>query len=86
MNHISDVSSYGTYLKERFLQTRKHDERYQQLKQRLQQQGEGDKDEEYHLTIDGLVKFSSKIYVHDTKELKKLILREFYFKPYSGHP
>ena len=40
----------------------------------------------YHLTIDGLIIFRDKIYVSDDSELKKLILREFHVKPYSGHP
>lgn len=40
---------------------------------------------DYHLTEDGLVIFRDNIYVSDNNELKKLILREFNFKPYSGH-
>jgi hypothetical protein len=35
---------------------------------------------------DGLVRFRDRIYVPDNSELKKLILREFHVKPYSGHP
>jgi len=35
--------------------------------------------------VDGLVGFRDKIYVPDDSELKKLILREFHVKPYSGH-
>jgi len=42
-------------------------------------------DEEYHLMIDGLVRFGNKIYVPDISELKKLILREFHVKPNLGH-
>ena len=86
MNHIAVVSSYGTDLLERILQGGQHDDRYQQLRHMLQQQGEGDRDEEYHLTTDGLVRFRNKVYVLDNSELKKLILREFHVKPYSGHP
>jgi len=40
---------------------------------------------DYHLTMDGLVRFRHKIYVLDNSELKKLILRDFHAKPYSGH-
>jgi len=36
--------------------------------------------------VDGLVRFRDKIYVSDYSEIKKLILREFHVKPYSGHP
>jgi len=42
-------------------------------------------DVDYYLTTDGLVRFRDKIYVSDNKELKKVILREFHVKPYSGH-
>ena len=40
---------------------------------------------DYRLTIDGLIRFIDKIYVSDNSELKKVILREFHVKPYSGH-
>ena len=41
---------------------------------------------DYRLTTDGLVSFRDMIYVPDDSELKKLILREFHAKSYSGHP
>ena len=41
---------------------------------------------DYHLTIDGLVRFKENIYVSDDSELKKLILKYFHDKPYSSHP
>ena len=50
------------------------------------QKGTCDKDVDYHLTTDGLVVFREMIYVIDKNELKKLILREFHAKLYSGHP
>lgn len=36
----------------------------------------GDQDEDYHLTVNGLVRFRDKIYVPNCSEIKKLILRE----------
>ena len=42
-------------------------------------------DEEYHLTTDGLARFKNMIYVLDSSELKKLILREFHVNLYSCH-
>ena len=45
----------------------------------------GDRDADYHLTTDGLVRFRDMIYVPNCSELEKLILREFHAKPYSGH-
>jgi len=38
------------------------------------------------LPIVGLVRFRDRIYVPDKNELKKVILREFHAKLYSGHP
>lgn len=40
----------------------------------------------YFLTVDGLVSFVERISVLDSSELKKVILRGFHVKPYSGHP
>ena len=45
----------------------------------------GDRDEEYHLMTDGLVRFRNKIYMTSSSELKKLILREFHVNPSSSH-
>jgi len=39
----------------------------------------------YYFAIEGLVGFQDRIYVLDNSELKKVILREFQEKPYSGH-
>lgn len=55
-----------------------------ELRHRLQH-GTGEQDVDYHLTMDGLVRFRDKIYVSDNSELKKLSLMEFYAKPYSSH-
>ena len=41
---------------------------------------------DYFLTMNGLARFRDKRYVPDKNELKKVILREFHVKPYSGHP
>lgn len=41
---------------------------------------------DYHLTKYDLVRFRDRIYVLDNNELKKLTLREFHAKSYSGHP
>jgi len=41
---------------------------------------------DYCLTTDGLVRLKDRIYVLDRSEIKKVILREFHAKPYSGHP
>ena len=48
--------------------------------------GAGVQDVEYCLKVDGLVRFRDRIYVSNDGELKKVILREFHAKPYSGHP
>lgn len=45
----------------------------------------GAQDVNHHLTINGLIRFRERINVPDDNELKKLILREFHVKPYSGH-
>lgn len=59
-----------------------------ELRHRLQHStgtGASDQDAYYHLMTDGLVIFRDVIFVSDHNKLKNLILREFHFKPYSGH-
>jgi len=41
---------------------------------------------DYHLIVDGFMRFRDKTYVLDKSELKKIILREFHAKLYLGHP
>lgn len=48
--------------------------------------GVGAQDVDYCLTKDGLVIFRDRIYVLDSSELMKVILREFHAKPYLGQP
>lgn len=48
--------------------------------------GAGTQGMDYCLTVDGLVRFKDMIYVSDSRELKKVISREFHAKPYLGHP
>lgn len=40
---------------------------------------------DYWLTTDGLVRFRDRIYVRESNEIKKVILREFHGEIYSGH-
>ena len=48
--------------------------------------GAGAQGMNYCLKMDGFVRSQDKIYVPDSSELKKVILRKFHVKPYSGHP
>lgn len=76
------ISSYDLNFLERVKNAGQHDEKYQQMKETLKQDGE---DEEYHLTEDRLIRFKNRIYVPNTDDLKRLIMREYHVKPYSGH-
>jgi len=93
VNLITVMSSYGIDLQDRILQATQWDEKYMMIIQRLQQRtstsvgtSTGDRDANYCITADGLVRFRYMIYVSNCSELKKLILREFCAKPYLGHP
>ena len=44
--------------------------------------GAGAQGMDYCLTVDGLLRFKDMIYVSQSNELKKVILREFHVKPY----
>eukprot|EP00253_Pinus_taeda_P018697 PITA_18697 len=89
VHHLAAMSSYGTNLQNRILQEGQHDVRYMEIVHRLQQgtsTGAGAQGMDYCLKTDGLVKFRDRIYVPNNSELKKVILREFHAKPYSGNP
>jgi len=88
------MSSYGKELQDRILQARQWGEKYTKIMNLLQQSigtcvgtgtNIGDRDVDYCLTTDGLVRFRDRIYVLNCSEVKKLILREFHVKPYSSH-
>ena len=81
------------------MQVGQYDVRYMDIMHKLQQStgtctcggkvtctGPGAQGVDYFCTADGLVKFRDKIHVPDNNDLKKVILREFHAKPYSGHP
>lgn len=85
INHIAIMSSYETNLQDQILQARQHDDKYRELRHRLQQHGTSEQDVDCHLTVDDLVRFRDVIYVSDNSELKNLILWEFHIKSYSGH-
>eukprot|EP00253_Pinus_taeda_P032439 PITA_32439 len=84
VNHVVVVNSHGIDLQDQILQAGQQDDRYKDLRHRLQQ-GKCDQDVDYHLMKILLVRFRDKIYVLDDSELKNLVLREFHFRPYSGH-
>lgn len=85
VNHVTIVSSYRKYLQDQIVQPGHHDDKYQQLKHKLQQ-GTSEQDVDYHIIVDGSVRFRDRVYVLNDSELNKLILREFHVKPYSSHP
>jgi len=43
-------------------------------------------DEEYHLIDDDLIRFKRIIYVPNSDELNRIIMKKFHVKPYLGLP
>lgn len=82
VNHLEIVSSYTIDLEERIKSIRKQDEKYQKIKEMLWKNNE---DKVYHLTEDELVRFKGRICVHNSDEIKRIIMKEFHVKPYSSH-
>ena len=99
VNHLAAMSSYGRDLQDMILQACQQDVRYMEIVHRLQQstgtcngtytstsKSTGAQNVDYCLTTDRLVRFRDGIYVSDNNELKKVTLRDFHAKLYSGHP
>jgi hypothetical protein len=56
------------------------------VKEGLQQEPNMKKYEEYQLTTDEILLYNNMLYVPNSIELKHLIMDEFHWRPYVGHP
>jgi len=84
-NHSTSISSHGNDLEESIKNIGKQDEKYQQLKEKLHQGSQGNEGKDYFLSEKGFIKFKNKIYVLNSSDLKKLILKQSHAKTYSSH-
>ena len=62
------------------------DELYEQVKDRLQQQGLEKRYEGYELEEDGLLTYKGRIYISNVADLRRVVMDEIHQAPYSGHP
>jgi hypothetical protein len=84
--HATTISMYQTDLRDRIIEVAKSDQRYEELREKLQQGILQQKLEEYELKEDGILMFRHRVYVPDSPELKNIILKELHNVPYVGHP
>jgi hypothetical protein len=84
--HATTISMYQSDLKDRILEAAKSDQKYMELKEKLQQGNLQQKVEDYKLENDEILRYRGIIYVPNSRELKNLILGEMHNVPYVGHP
>jgi hypothetical protein len=84
--HISTISMFNTYLKDKILEAANSDQQYVKIKETLQQDNLQHKFNYYELKEDGILMYKGKIYVPNLGEMKNIVLREMHNVPYVGHP
>ena len=60
INHLANISSYRIDLEEQIKNAKQHDEKYQHIKEKLQEVDESEKNEKYHLIRDDLSDLRTK--------------------------
>ena len=83
--HATVVNMHQSDLKRRILDDLVTDRHYLQVKKNLQQGDVQQKIKEYKIKEDGLLMHKNKIYVHSSRELRNLVLKEMHDVPYVGH-
>ena len=59
---------------------------YEQVKDKLQQQGLEKRYEGYKLEVYGLLTYKNIIYIPNVVYLRRVVMDEIHQAPYSGHP
>jgi hypothetical protein len=73
--HATTISMCKSDLKNRILEALISDEHYLQVKEGLQQENVQHKYEEYKLEEDGILMHKNRVYVPNSYELRKLVLK-----------
>ena len=81
--HVT-INTSTSYLKVIIKHANNTDELFQQVKEGLQQQGTSHNFEHYKLE-DGILKYKNMVYIHNSKNIKKLVLKEIHDVPYASH-
>jgi hypothetical protein len=84
--HIAGISMYKTYLKDKIIATTNSDQHYVKIKETLQQGNFQQKFNYYELKENEILMYKGKMYVSNSSELKKAVLKEMHNVPCVGHP
>jgi hypothetical protein len=84
--HAKTISMYQSYLKDRILEVAKSDQKYMEVREKIQQGNLQQEIEDYKLENDEILIYMGIIYVPNSHELKNMILREMHGVPYAGNP
>ena len=84
--HVASHSICQSDLRQQIVNHTARDELYEQVKDKLQQQGLEKRYEGYKLEEDGLLTFKGRIYILDAAGLRRVVMDEIHQAPYSSHP
>ena len=80
------ISIYQTKLEDRVRTTTIDDEKYQEMKIKIQNNNIGREDLDFSLKKEGVLIFKNRLYRTNSVKLKLLILNEFHKRPFLSHP
>ena len=84
--HVASLSICQPDLRQQIVNHVAGDDLYEQVKDKLQQQGLEKKYEGYKLEEDGILNYKGRIYIPDVAGLRRVVMDEIHHTPYSGLP
>jgi hypothetical protein len=84
--NMRSISMYITNLKDKIIIAVNSYKKYIKIKEILQQGNFQKKFNSYELKEDGIIKYKGKVYVSNSSEMKKIVLKKMHNVPYVRHP
>ena len=82
---MASLSIFQSNLRQQIVNHVARDELYEQLKDKLQQQGLEKRYEGYKLEEEGILTYKGRIYIPNVADLRRIVMDEIHQTPYSGH-
>ena len=83
--HVASLSIFQPDLRQQIVSHAAGDELYEQVKDKLWQQGLEKRYEGYKLEEDGLLIYKGRIYIQYVPDLSRVVKDEIHQTPYSSH-
>ena len=84
--HVASLSIFQSDLRQQIVSHAVEDELYEQVKDKLKQQGLEKRYEGYKFEEDGLLIYKNRFYIPNVVDLRRMVMDEIHQAPYFGHP